>query len=59
MTDLDHGAVCAELDAILASARCGAPAVNHALPGKSNAVGRSVSGAAVRPDIVADASVQS
>lgn len=58
MTDLDHGAVCAELDAILASARCGAAAVNHTLPGKSNAVGRPVSGADVRPDIVADASVQ-
>lgn len=58
MTDLDHGAVCAELDAILASARCGAPAINHALPGQSNAVGGSVSGAAVRPDIVADASAQ-
>lgn len=58
MTDLDHGAVCAELDAILASAGCGAPAINYALPGQSNTIGRSVSGAAVRPNIVADASVQ-
>ena len=58
MTDLDHGAVCAELDAILASVGCGAAAVNHTLPGKSNAVGRSVQGADVRPDIVADASVR-
>lgn len=58
MIDLDHGAVCVELDAILASARDSVCASNHHLMGNSDAGAELLSGADPRPNIVAGASSQ-
>lgn len=55
MTDFDHGAFFADLDAMLAAAPCTAPAIDPALLAELDGIRCTQPAADPRPDIVADA----